>query len=101
MEIGRKQNVLLMVQLANRDPAVFRDPRSFDITRTENPHLSFGRGGHSCIGAQMVRLIGGALIVHLMSVIETAELREAPRWKGVAMRFLETLPVRVETRGMA
>ncbi|MDQ2842319.1 MAG: cytochrome P450, partial [Acidobacteriota bacterium] len=90
MEIRQKQNVLLMIQLANKDPAVFPDPNSFDITRTNNPHLSFGRGGHSCVGAHIVRSIGRALTVHLTSVIKTAELRETPRWKGVAMRFLET-----------
>jgi cytochrome P450 len=101
IEIRQKQKILLMVQLANRDPDVFRDPNTFDITRMENPHLSFGRGGHSCIGAQMVRLIGRALMVQLISLIKTVELRELPRWKGVAMRFLETLPVRVETSGMA
>ena len=30
--------------------------QSFDFTRKPNPHLAFGRGPHSCVGQQLVRL---------------------------------------------
>jgi cytochrome P450 len=43
------------IQSANRDETVFGNPDRFDVRRSPNPHLAFGRGIHVCIGAHFAR----------------------------------------------
>ncbi len=48
--------VVGLIAAAQRDPAVYSDPDTFDITRDEAPVLAFGGGIHHCLGAHLARM---------------------------------------------
>ncbi|WP_027881156.1 cytochrome P450 [Meiothermus rufus] len=54
--LKRGQEVALMYASGNRDPRQFAHPDRLDLTRRENPHLTFGLGIHYCLGAPLARL---------------------------------------------
>ncbi len=78
----------------NRDEAVFQNPNTFDLTRSPNPHLSFGLGLHYCIGAPLARLelkhALRALITHLPDLRLEADVSYHP--KNV-FRYPKKVPV--------
>lgn len=101
MELGgatiEKGDLLLAgLASANRDPRKFEAPDRFDIRRRPNPHLSFGKGVHFCLGAPLARLEGRIAFETLLNcprlelAVPRAELR---RRRGPVLSGLESLPV--------
>src|SRR5690606_8824933 len=74
--VPRGSELALLFGSANHDPAVFTDPGTLDITRRDNPHISFSAGIHYCIGAPLARIELAASMGAL--------LRKAPGLKPVA-----------------
>jgi cytochrome P450 len=72
--------VLPMIGSANRDPKQFRDPNRFDITRDPNPHIAFGHGIHSCLGAPLARLEARIALSDLLERLKDIRLASAEPW---------------------
>jgi cytochrome P450 len=54
--IQRGQRVLLFLEAADYDPAIFSQPATFDPHRRPNKHVAFGFGPHQCPGATLARV---------------------------------------------
>ena len=94
--LRKRDNVLLSLGAANRDPEAFADPDRLDVGRSQGSHLSFGRGIHHCLGAALARLEGRIAFEMLLERFSRIELLdERPRFRGgVVLRGLESLTVR-------
>jgi cytochrome P450 len=79
-QIRAGQKVQIWEGSANRDPSVFSDPDTFDITRKPNPHLGFGQGVHYCLGANLARLELRVLYEELLTRFGSARLVSPVEW---------------------
>ncbi|WP_165985890.1 cytochrome P450 [Streptomyces sp. YIM 98790] len=64
---------------ANNDPTVFARPRTFDVGRDPNPHVSLGHGPHFCLGAFLGRLELTAVLTSVVRRVRTIEVAAPPR----------------------
>jgi len=91
---------LMIVAAANRDPAHFKDPEKFDITREPNDHVAFGEGIHFCIGAPLARMEARIAFEAMLERFPRLQLKDPamkPVYKGsYFLRGLESLPVTID-----
>jgi cholest-4-en-3-one 26-monooxygenase len=86
---------------ANRDEDVFDQPYRFDITRSPNPHVTFGGGGvHSCLGAHLARRELAILLEVLLERARHIEVAGMPSYKSLGIfnpirLFMRELPIRI------
>ena len=73
--------VLAMIGSANRDPKQFRDADRFDIARDSNPHIAFGHGIHSCLGAPLARLEARIALGDFLERVKGFELAGGEPWE--------------------
>ncbi|MFH0516088.1 cytochrome P450 [Streptomyces sp. M41] len=81
---------------ANRDERVFTDPDRLDLSRTPNPHVSFGGGPHVCLGAHFARLQLRALHREALRALPVLRPAGPPgRLMSNFINGLKSLPVRI------
>ena len=93
-KIAKGDRLMLCYPSGNRDEAVFTDPFVYDIQRTPNRHVAFGRGAHICLGQHMAK-IQIAEGIHLMAQrIRNPRLAGKVEWRPfLGVWGLETLPI--------
>jgi cytochrome P450 len=95
--IRRGQLVLPSIAAAHRDPARFPDPDRVDIGRDLSEAALFGRGPHSCLGAQLARLeltiAYGKLVDELPNLRLACGYDEAPFAPHPIIRSIASLPL--------
>jgi hypothetical protein len=90
------QMVFQMLNAANRDPAYFNEPDTFDVGRKENRHMAFGVGVHFCVGAVLSRTEGQVVFGTMRDRAPSMRLVDSkPAWDlgKRNSRMLTTLPV--------
>ena len=59
--------VLLLLGAANRDERRYAEPDAFDVHRENIAHLTFGKGVHYCLGANLARLEGRVALDEMLN----------------------------------
>jgi cytochrome P450 len=86
--------IALLFGSANRDPARFDNPDVLDVTRRDNPHISFSLGIHYCLGAPLARLELQIAVAILLRRMPNLRLVEPPQYRdSVVIRGLRELKV--------
>ncbi len=89
--------ILLRYDAANRDPAQFPNPESFDIYRKNAPtHLAFGMGTHFCVGALLAQKeleIGFSVLLTRLNNIRFAADNDFKHRPNMMLRGLKRLNI--------
>jgi cytochrome P450 len=86
--------MLFLLASANRDEERFPDGDKFNIHRQGTPHITFGRGIHSCLGAALARVEGRVALEEVLKRFPdwTVDTANAKLSASTTTRGWETLP---------
>ncbi|HLG88664.1 MAG TPA: cytochrome P450 [Alphaproteobacteria bacterium] len=86
--------ILVASGAANHDPAIFPEPERFSLERGANPHATFGRGPHFCLGSHLAREELKISLTLLLERLPGLRLTDGPvAATGTVVRGIRTLPV--------
>jgi cytochrome P450 len=92
----------LWIPSANRDEAIFDAPYRFDLSRSPNEQIAFGKGEHFCAGAHLARLELRLMLKAIAPWIDQIELAgKVERLKSNVIAGIKHMPVRFLQRRSA
>jgi cytochrome P450 len=96
-QIHRGDKVVMWFIAADRDEAQFPDAQRFDIHRSPNDHVAFGRmSPHLCLGAQLARMELKVLFEELLPLLADVRIvGPAERLRSNFISGIKRLPVEV------
>ncbi len=77
-KIPKGEKIAMLFGSANRDPRKWEDPDTFDVSRGDPTHVTFGWGLHHCIGAPLARLEVATVLDRFTSRFPVAQLTSEP-----------------------
>lgn len=90
--------ILCVLGAANRDPDHWDAPHRFDISRKTAGHLALGVGAHVCVGQNIARAEGRAVLRALAERVTRLEPTGPAVWRpNNAIHALAHLPLRLVT----
>jgi cytochrome P450 len=95
-QVRRGDVVLISWLAANHDEAQFESPDTVDIGRQVNRHLSFGLGGHRCIGSHLARSMSETMLCSVLDRMPDYEVdgaRFSPNPPRLLMSGVRAMPV--------
>jgi cytochrome P450 len=95
--IKRGDKVVIWFNSADFDERQFPDPYTFDIHRTPNDHVAFGRmSPHLCLGAQLARMELKVLFEELLPALSNAQANgPVERLRSNFMSGIKRMPISV------
>jgi len=90
--------VNLCLGAANHDPAVFKDPESYDIYRDKSHQMGFGFGPHRCLGMDVARQEMILAISGLLDRFPNMRIdpdKPKPVYRGIDHRGMSAVTVRL------
>jgi cytochrome P450 len=93
--LRKNDRVRWFISSANRDPSMFANADTFDVTRWPNQHVAFGSGIHHCLGATLARVEGQEVFKALAERFPGFRLdNEALEYHpSITFRSLKSLPI--------
>ncbi|MCB5908924.1 cytochrome P450 [Streptomyces pinistramenti] len=95
--VSRGTTVVCSMAAANRDERAWDAADDMDVSRSPNPHLTFGSGPHACLGQPLARTELQAALTVLLRRLPTLDLgvaaQDLRRHEGLLTAPLRELPV--------
>jgi cytochrome P450 len=97
--IKEGDKVVMWFASGNRDDSKFVDPYRLDLSRFPNDHMTFGKGPHTCMGANLarfeIRIILETLLPRVASIAQTGDI---DRVRSNFVNGIKRFPVRIESK---
>jgi len=94
-KIAHGETVAMFYPSGNRDESVFSEPYAFRVDRSPNPHIAFGYGNHTCIGANLARLELDCVLSFIVPRIESIEIGKLTRVEALVTGAITSMETKV------
>ncbi len=101
-KIKEGDKVVMWFASGNRDETKFEDPYRLDLSRFPNDHMTFGKGPHSCMGANLARMEIRIIFETLLPRIAEIHVNgPIDRVRSNFVNGIKRFPVHIESRSPA